>query len=140
MTDGVLTVNTLLTLLTIGSAGVVVLVWMPTFVLNAKKNEKLEPHQLLLLGIAISFLSTICDNIYWGITWFAKLKQWPTAIWWLDHGPIANTFFRHLGKIMAAGCHIEAARRSGVVLREEITAMTVLVCVVCLFIFCLLFA
>ena len=140
MSDGILIFNTLLTLLTIGSAGVVVLVWMPTFLLHSKSSKSLAPHQLLLIGIAISFATAVCDNIYWGITWFSKLKNWETSQWWFDHGPMANTFFRHLGKILAAACHIEAAKRSGIILREEITAVTVLIFVACLFIFCLLFA
>jgi len=120
----VLMLNTFLSALTALMCLVVVVVWMPR-VLNGK-------HSLLLAGIVVGFAGALADNVYWGVTWYSKLKQWDTSQWWFDHGPIANIFFRHTMKLTAAACHLEAARRAGI---ENVAELSVAALIGSLFVF-----
>ena len=111
--------NTLLSLITIGVCIFVFYVWFPR--LKKTNFYSLDPRELLIIGIFISFFSTCCDNIYWGITWLSKLQNWPSSQWWFDNGPINNLFFRYCGKILAGICHLEAARLAGAISKEDLT-------------------
>jgi hypothetical protein len=119
--DTILRINLLLGFITVGFAFLVLLVWAPKFI-RWYDRSKLGPHEWLLIGISLGFLSTIGDNIFWGITWYSKMKAWPTSEWWFDHGPAANLLFRHVGKIAAAGCHLEAARQANVLSSCELSS------------------
>lgn len=111
--------NTLLSLITIGVCIFVFYVWFPR--LKKTNFYSFDPRELLIIGIFISFFSTCCDNIYWGITWLSKLQNWPSSQWWFDNGPINNLFFRYCGKILAGICHLEAARLAGAISKEGLT-------------------
>lgn len=116
----ILKLNLLLGLLTIGIAIMVVCVWIPPILQDLRKHGRTTPASLLQCGIVIGFLSVIGDNVFWAITWYAKMAKWPTEQWWFDHGPWSNLLFMHLGK-MAAGCfHLEAARRAHAVGTENL--------------------
>ena len=120
----ILMVNTWLSALTALMCLAVVLVWMPRITGGC--------HTLLLAGIVIGFAGAFADNVYWGITWYSKLKQWDTTQWWFDHGPVANIFFRHSMKLAAAVCHLEAARRAGI---DSVAELSVAALIGSLFIF-----
>lgn len=122
----ILILNLLMGLLTVGVAGLVLQVWMPT-VKKWDRRTWFGPHEWLLLGITLGFTMTIGDNIFWGITWYSKLRAWPTSQWWFDHGPWANLVFRHTGKICAAMCHLEAARQASVITSEDLATRTAVV-------------
>ena len=106
--EAILKVNLFLTLMTVAFSILVLVYWFPGY----KSWSMCTPHDLLLMGICASFLSSVGDNIFWGITWFSKLKHWSTSQWWFDTGPYVNLVFRHSIKIFAAVCHLEAVRRS----------------------------
>jgi len=114
----ILTLNLLLGCWTIGVAYMVLHFWTP----NARSNAS-TANRLLLIGISISFLGTIGDNVYWGLTWLSQLKGWPSEAQWFAGGPYANTLFRHAMKIAAAACHLEAARRAGIVQTAELSRL-----------------
>jgi hypothetical protein len=114
----ILIINLLLGCWTIGVAYVVLHIWSP----HARSNASVA-NRLLLIGISISFLGTIGDNIYWGLTWLSKLKGWPSEAQWFNGGPYANTLFRHCMKIAAAACHLEAARRADIVKTAELSRL-----------------
>lgn len=128
----VLIINLFLGLVTIGVAALVIQIWMPPV---AIRRHAWGPHEWLLAGITIGFASTIGDNIFWGITWYSKLKEWPTSPWWFDHGPAANLIFRHVGKITAGLCHLEAARQASVVHSGDLVGRSVMMLVAASFLF-----
>lgn len=123
--ETVLVINVLLGLLTVGVAALVIQVWMPTFLRQPPSRQRVfGPHEWLLAGITIGFTATIGDNVFWGITWYSKLRGWPTSDWWFEQAPIANMIFKHAGRICAAMCHLEAARQASVVSTEELATRT----------------
>lgn len=125
--QSVLVVNLFLGLITVGVALLVIQVWMPTYLRRPHSQRGFGPHEWLLVGITIGFASTIGDNVFWGITWYSKMRNWPTSPWWFDHGPAANMIFRHVGKISAALCHLEAARQASVISTEDLAARSTMV-------------
>ena len=114
----ILIVNLFLGLLTIAMSVVVLSAWLPH-----TKSEEMSAHRLLLIGIALSFTATIGDNIYWGLTWLSQLKHWNSEPEWFAGGPYANLVFRHCVKIVAGACHVEAARRAGIIRARELSIL-----------------
>lgn len=110
--DAMLVFSLFTTLVTLGFSGLVLYVWFP----NLKRigKRKLTGSDLLVIGIVFSFCAVIGDNVYWGLTWLSKAQHWPHSAWWFNHGPLSNVVFRHGLKVVAAVCHLEAARRAGV--------------------------
>jgi hypothetical protein len=112
----ILHINLILTVITVLTSVMVVVLWWP----QAKSWRLLAPSDLLVVGITIAFLGAVGDNLFWGITWYSRLHHWPTESWWFDCGPYSNFVFRHVMKIAAAYCHIEAARRASVLSRNQV--------------------
>jgi len=107
-----------MSLLTIGVASLVLHVWLP----HVRGDS--APHRLLLWGITMSFMATIGDNIFWGLASLSKLKGWPSYECMLKAGPYADLLFQHAMRILAAACHLEAARRANVIASIELATVT----------------
>ena len=64
----------------------------------------------LALGIAIGFVGSFLDNLYWAIPWtLMALDMKDSAEWWMYHGAFPNIFFRQVATLSSAYCHIRAA-------------------------------
>jgi len=124
------------TLLTIGFAVLVLIEWCPNF--KRMATRKWSQSDLLILGVLLGFVSVVGDNVYWGITWYSKMKNWSTSEWWFEFGPVSNLIFRHAMKIAAAACHLEAARRAEVVATDSLVMKTLIVLFVSVLLFSLL--
>lgn len=136
--ETLLRINMILGLMTIGVAILVINTWLPTCIVHPLGRKTFGPHEWLLVGVSISFLMTIGDNLFWGVTWYSKLMKWPTSQWWFDHGPSANLVFRHVGKICAGMCHLEAARQARVIESEDLARRSSVVVVASVILYVLL--
>ena len=62
--------------------------------------------QWFSLGVAISFLGSTMDNIYWGAAWSAGFARWPIREFLFDNGVFSNVPFRQLGDSLGGYCHL----------------------------------
>lgn len=126
MMEWILVVSLYTSLLTIGFAMLVVVEWCPrNFIKWVSRG--FDQYDLLVLGILIGFVAVMGDNLYWLAAWYSKLRNREEFDWYLENGPTANIFFRHILKITAAACHLEAARRSNIVRSDDLMMKTSIV-------------
>jgi len=68
-----------------------------------------SPQSLLILGITVSFLGSVADNVYWWFAWFADFLSLPVRDILFANGVYSNIPFRQGAGIVAAGLHLVAA-------------------------------
>lgn len=61
------------------------------------------------IGVFLHFATSFVDNLYWGITWYAKTTDHPSWRTWFEYGAWSNIPFRQLGTGIAGYCHLKAA-------------------------------
>lgn len=80
----------------------------------AVKDKNRDGAQWLIMGVAISFYGTLCDNCYWFVPWTLKYLGWESYKTIFIYGAFANIPFRQVSGIVAAYCHIRSAQQYGV--------------------------
>jgi hypothetical protein len=78
--------------------------------------DKRTPTQWLILGIAVGFLGSVLDNIYWGVAWTADFAELSSRDFWFRNGVWPNIPFRQVAGAYAAYCHLRsyyAASKAG---------------------------
>jgi Ca2+/Na+ antiporter len=69
----------------------------------------------LILGIVISFMGELADNLFWNGAWAAYHAKGVDHERWMRYGPVSNSIFRQLFCVVAAACHVVP-----VILKKEI--------------------
>lgn len=98
-----------LTIPTLFLAGLVVWRYFPSIRKLIRAKGRVQPRDLLISGIVISFMGAIADNIYWGIAWTCAYFDLPQKSWWFANGIWSNVPFRQGAGIIAAFLHLSAA-------------------------------
>lgn len=86
----------------------VIVMWGKDAIEASRKKEKTAA-QWFILGVAVSFIGTALDNMYWTIPWTYHFVGSPKSEFWIVWGPLFNIFFRQLCGILAGYCHIKSA-------------------------------
>jgi hypothetical protein len=89
------------------AVGVLVLWGKDAYGASRKVNRTAA--EWFILGVAVSFVGTALDNIYWTIPWTFHYFDSPKSDFWIKWGPVFNIFFRQLCGILAGYCHIKSA-------------------------------
>ena len=76
--------------------------------LKFKRGEDLTSTEKLIVGIFISFVAVILDNLYWGLAWTFHYLEHPYASIMISHGFYPNIPFRQGLGVLAAYLHIVA--------------------------------
>lgn len=101
------------------------------------RSVKLRPDTMpawLILGIFISFVGELVDNLFWNGAWAAYHAQGVDHERWMRYGPVSNSIFRQLFCAAAAMCHVIPAVRN----KEARMWVVVLSLVLALFLFWLM--
>lgn len=88
--------------------GVVCLWGLDAFKVAKEPGPCRRPHDWLVLGVAVSFIGSTGDNIYWALAWTAELNNSSWRDFLFAYGAFPNIFFRQACGIYAAHCHIMA--------------------------------
>ena len=79
------------------------------------RSVKLKPDSMpawLILGIVISFVGELADNLFWNGAWAAYHARGVDHEKWMRYGPVSNSIFRQLFCVAAAMCHVIPAVRN----------------------------
>lgn len=100
---------------TVVLSAAVVWLWGPT-AWRALRNttEVMTGTCWFILGVAAGFLGSLVDNIYWGMAWTASFVHHPWKDWFFEQGVWSNIPFRQTAGIIAAYCHLRAAKEQDV--------------------------
>ena len=82
------------------------------------RSVKMKPDTMpawLILGIVISFVGELADNLFWNGAWAAYHAKGVDHERWMRYGPVSNSIFRQLFCVVAAACHVVP-----VILKKEI--------------------
>ena len=85
--------------------------WGPSLIHEPRR--RFTATDWLVLGICLSFLGSIGDNLWWGVAWATKYLNQPNAEWWFENGVFSNVCFRQGLKLLAGYCHLRAAVETG---------------------------
>lgn len=86
----------------LGAIAVVFLWGRPTIFQRATTRD------WIMLGVTISFVGQIGDNVYWGVAWTANFLDSPWASSLFQAGVFSNIPFRQGCGTVAAYCHLRA--------------------------------
>lgn len=69
------------------------------------KKRSISSVEWLVLGIVVSFIGAIFDNLYWGAAWTAEYLDLEAKRALFSFGVYANIPFRQIAGMLAAYCH-----------------------------------
>ena len=104
-------VSLFLTVPTVILAATVVFVWHKSAIRSLMHKPRTGT-DWLIMGVAISFIGSLVDNLFWGIVWTAAFLESDKTIDLFNVGVFFNIFFRQLAGICAGFCHIKSATTS----------------------------
>lgn len=73
------------------------------------KTKNKSSTEWLVLGVAVGFLGSLCDNAYWGLAWTAHYLDLELSKVFFDSGVFFNVPFRQISGIVAGYCHVRCA-------------------------------
>jgi len=90
----------------------VLVIWGGRALQGLFKREKTDL-DWLILGIVISFIGKLGDNMWWGFAWhFAHEGHDQLKDWWFSNGVFSNSMFRQGCGLLSAICHVQAGLTS----------------------------
>ena len=72
-------------------------------------NPNKESYDWFIVGVAVGFLGSSFDNLYWGVAWTLSFLQSDAKEWWFTNGVMANIPCRQIAGTIAGYCHARAA-------------------------------
>lgn len=115
-------VSLALTVPTILLAIGVVYLWGPA-ARRAWSNRPLTADGWFIVGVVVAFVGSIFDNLYWSIPWTASYIGHQGAPDLMSCGVYFNIFSRQLAGIVAACCHLRAAKLANVRGRKVVNVL-----------------
>lgn len=110
MVHDVVTVASLaLSIPTIVSAFLVVWLWLPPALAEWRSDSEVSANGYFMLGVAVGFVGSLIDNVYWGAAWTAEFHGSPLAEPLFQGGVYSNLLFRQTCGLAAAYLHLRAA-------------------------------
>lgn len=89
---------------------------------KAINTPEKTPMEWMIIGIVISFVGSIFDNIWWFLAWSYEYID-PSGAekeFFFHYGVYSNTLFRQIFGIVGALCHIYAGSKQGTRWRKTI--------------------
>lgn len=83
----------------------VCLFWLPACLQIFSKEER-DHTDWFIVGVFVSFLAAILDNLFWAIPWTASFLELNIKSQLVNVGVYFNIFFRQGLGIIAASCHV----------------------------------
>lgn len=77
--------------------------------IKSLKDKTLDSHGWFILGVVVSFVGSVLDNLYWAIPWTSSFIGSDNTSFLMSIGVYFNIFFRQGAGIFAAYCHLKAA-------------------------------
>ena len=78
-------------------------------VVTSLKSKTLKAYDFFLLGVFVSFVGSIVDNLYWSIPWSSSFIGTEYTDYLMSIGVYFNIIFRQCSGILAAYFHLKAA-------------------------------